>query len=86
MAYGMTIEKSQGQSLDKIGLCLSGNVFNHGQAYVAFSRVSGFADVQVFKDGVSQKGDTMCCENIVYEELLIETNANLVDEYEVINK
>ena len=70
----MTIEKSQGQSLDKIGLYLSNKIFNHGQCYVAFSRVSGFADVKVFDETKENDGEKAKCDNIVYKELLLDEN------------
>jgi ATP-dependent DNA helicase PIF1 len=37
--YAMTINKSQGQSIKFVGVCLEEQVFCHGQLYVALSRV-----------------------------------------------
>jgi ATP-dependent DNA helicase PIF1 len=38
LAYSMTINKSQGQTLDRVGIYLKTNVVAHGQLYVALSR------------------------------------------------
>jgi len=47
LAFAITINKSQGQTLEKVGLYLRQPVFAHGQLYVAMSRVRSFANIKV---------------------------------------
>ena len=73
LAYCMTINKSQGQTFDKIGIYLPSPVFSHGQLYVAFSRARSFADVTVKIDQTTMQGkfgSQHCTQNIVYNEVL----------------
>lgn len=43
----MTINKSQGQSLNRVGLYFPKPVFSHGQLYVALSQAKRFQDIRV---------------------------------------
>ena len=62
----MTINKSQGQSLNTVGLDLRLPVFCHGQLYVALSQVTNVSKITVLLLGESEDKT----ENIVYPEEL----------------
>ena len=47
-AFAMTVNKSQGQTLERMSLFLPSPVFTHGQLYVALSRVSSPLSVHIF--------------------------------------
>src|ERR1700677_2529075 len=67
LAFSMTINKSQGQSVTHVGLDLRVPVFSHGQLYVALSRcTSGNRIKVIFPQGSNSTSTT----NIVYPELL----------------
>ncbi|OAD65178.1 hypothetical protein PHYBLDRAFT_153732 [Phycomyces blakesleeanus NRRL 1555(-)] len=50
LAFAMTINKFQGQILDKVGLYLPDHVFGHGQLYVALSWVRTPNSVKIMVD------------------------------------
>ena len=47
LAYAMTINKAQGQTVRHVGLNLSSSVFSHGQLYVALSRCTHPRNIKV---------------------------------------
>lgn len=46
-AYAVNRNKSQGQTFEKVGLYLRKDVFNHGQLYVACSRVRSWDSLEI---------------------------------------
>jgi ATP-dependent DNA helicase PIF1 len=62
----MTIKKSQGQSLNNVGVYLPSLVFYHGQLYVVISWVTNSANIKIF----STQGLDEYMRNVVYKEVL----------------
>ncbi|XP_058783615.1 uncharacterized protein LOC131658325 [Vicia villosa] len=70
VSYAMTINKSQGQSLDTAGLYLPTPVFSHGQLYVSISRVTNKNGLKI----LIHDNDSVPCStttNVVYKEVFL---------------
>jgi ATP-dependent DNA helicase PIF1 len=66
VAFAMTINKSQGQTLDNVGVYLPSPVFYHGQLYVTISRVTSSVNIKIF----GGQGPDEYMQNVVYREVL----------------
>ncbi|CAL1390629.1 unnamed protein product [Linum trigynum] len=68
LSYAMTINKSQGQTFNHVGICLQRQVFSHGQLYVAMSRVTSERGLKILScDSQGKLVKTM--QNIVFTEI-----------------
>ena len=73
LAYVLTINKSQWQTFEEVGIYLEKACFGHGQLYVAFSRARSFRSVKVKVANSFQQGyvDGKCfTKNVVYKQVL----------------
>jgi hypothetical protein len=62
----MTINKSQGQTLNNVRVYLLSPVYSHGRLYVAISQVTSNANIKIF----SSQGPDGYMRNVVYKEVL----------------
>ena len=65
LSFAVTINKSQGQTFESVGLILTRNVFTHGQGYVAMSRCKSVENLKVKLDN-----EDNLMVNVVYSEIL----------------
>ena len=80
LSYVVTINKSQGQTYEKVGIYLKLMCFSHGQLYVAFSRAHSFESVRLKRFDSYQQGyleGKYFTKNVVYPQIL-NSISNLV--------
>jgi len=71
LAYAMTINKAQGQSVDLVGLYLPQPVFTHGQLYVALSRVTSPHGIRILTQNHDKiEEDGVYTSNVVFREVI----------------
>ncbi|EOA29447.1 hypothetical protein CARUB_v100253440mg, partial [Capsella rubella] len=68
VAFAMTINKSQGQSLEHVGIYLPKPIFSHGQLYVALSRVTSKKGLKILIVNKEGKVDRQT-KNVVFKEV-----------------
>lgn len=72
LAYSLTFNKAQGQTLEKVLMDLRSPVFSHGLLYVGNSRVRNSRDLMylMMETDIDEVG-TPTTVNIVYRQLLL---------------
>jgi ATP-dependent DNA helicase PIF1 len=73
VAFAMTINKSQGQTLTRVGIYLPEPVFAHGQLYTGSSRPSHPNNIRVTVIPSVDSQPTNKTRNIVYTEVIEDT-------------
>ena len=68
VAFAMTINESQGQTLLNVGVWLGDPCFSHGQLYVAVSRVGSPSSITLAIRSIEDKPVNSTC-NVVYKEV-----------------
>ena len=77
LAFALTINKAQGQSVKEVGINLQVPVFSHGQLYVALSRATNSQNIHVLLPDADR--DVCQTSNVVYPEVLVDVVSSISD-------
>jgi hypothetical protein len=69
LAFAMTINKAQGQTLTRLGIDLTTPVFDHGQLYTALSRAPSWRSIRV---RLPDDAEDTLVRNVVFREVIDE--------------
>lgn len=69
LAFAMTINKSQGQTLKRLGIDLTTPVFDHGQLYTALSRAPSWNAIRV---RLPDDAEDTLVQNVVFKDIIDE--------------
>ena len=70
-AFAMTANKSQGQTLARVGIYLGQDFFSHGQLYVALSRCGNRSEIRILtRVGQKEGFEGTVMQNCVFREVL----------------
>ena len=81
LAWRMTVNKAQGQTLVRVAIYLFTQVFSHGQLYVGLSRAGSSKDVKVLVEETDAQGrydqqddidEGVYTDNVVWPEALLQ--------------
>ncbi|KAL1290535.1 hypothetical protein AAHE18_20G137000 [Arachis hypogaea] len=72
LSFAITINKSQGQTIPKVGIYLPKHVFSHDQLYVALSRSISQSTIKILvKEGKIDGTSGEFTRNVVFKEILL---------------
>ena len=70
LSFALAINKSQGQTIKKVGLFLEKPLFHHGQLYTAMSRVTNKDSFKIMIKQTNYNGEyAFYVNNVVYKEV-----------------
>ena len=81
LAFSITINKAQGQSVGRVGVDLRVPVFSHGQLYVALSRATSSHNVRIL---LPPDQTDLRTANVVYPEVLADEVSDQAISYSVL--